>query len=234
MVASLTVTIDLFSQLGFTTAFLWEVEPHPLLTRRSRHAGLPGVSTAIPSTATTSELRTKWLQCKAICDLEVVEWEKVDWVDSPQDWVDSPQQNASVPPSAREGHAAAVCDSRFIAVLGGFAFSDSLKVRLFDAEADSGMQWSEEITPECTDDVFEGECNTQDTNLLHGLCGQGQYPNGKKQLVEGQRYGLSATTCRGLVDGQMQDVMVVFGGFTAGGYAGEVAKVVVLKWSRDP
>eukprot|EP00959_Pyramimonas_sp_CCMP1952_P457994 9475891-Pyramimonas_sp.AAC.1 len=178
------------------------LEPHPLLTRRSRHAGLPGVSTAMPSTATTSELRAKWLQCKAICDVELVEWEKVDWVDSPQ--------NARCTrPSAREGHAAAVCDSRFIAVVGGFTVSDSLKIRLFDAEDDSGMQWSEEMTPECTDNVFE-------------------------DLVKGQRYGLSATACRGLVDGQMQDVIVVFGGFTQGGYAGEVAKLVVLKWSRDP
>jgi len=164
-------------------------------------AGLPGLPSAVPSRATASDLQAKWLQCKDICDLNVVEWEKIGRVDS--------EQTEGLPPSAREGHAAAVCDSRFVAVMGGFVFSDSLEVHLFDPEAAPGVQWSEPMRPECSYEVHE-------------------------ELVAGQRYGLSATACKGLVDGEMQNLIVVFGGCTAGGYVGEVAKVLVLKWSYDP
>ena len=81
--------------------------------------------------------------------MKVVGWEEIDLPDD--------EEAAGLPPSAREGHAAATCDSRFVAVIGGFAFSDSLKVHLYDPEAASGTQWSEEISPECTSEVFQGE-----------------------------------------------------------------------------
>ena len=51
------------------------------------------------------------------------------------------------------------------------------------------------------------------------------------ELLSEQRYGLSATSCRGMIAGEMQDIIVVLGGFTMGGYAGEVNSLIVLKWT---
>jgi hypothetical protein len=53
----------------------------------------------------------------------------------------------------------------------------------------------------------------------------------RAELLSEPRYGLTATTCEAVIDGELRECIVVLGGFTRGGYTGEDNLLMVLMWT---